>query len=149
MPDHKPITLSHAFRFWLPLQATWLMMSLEGPILALLIARLADPKINLAAYGVAFAFAIIAEAPVILILSASNTLVKSRSSFQALRRFTMGLNLWTTVATAIVIGTPFFSWLALDILQLPAEVARLTRWSLVILLPWPAASVTDASTRVC
>ncbi len=115
------------------------MMSLEGPILALLIARLAEPKINLAAYGVAFAFAIIAEAPVILILSASNTLVKSRSSFQALRRFTMGLNLWTTVGTALVVGTPLFSWLALEVLQLPEEVARLTRWSLVILLPWPAA----------
>ena len=50
-----PETLPRLFRFWLPLQATWLMMSVEGPFLAAVIARLPEPKFNLAAYGVAFA----------------------------------------------------------------------------------------------
>ena len=45
--------------FWLPLAATWLMMSVEGPFLSAVIARMAEPKFNLAAYGVAFAFALI------------------------------------------------------------------------------------------
>lgn len=139
MRDASPVRLGQAFRFWLPLQATWLMMSLEGPLLSLLIARLDDPKINLAAYGVAFAFAIIVEAPVILILSASNTLVKSGVSFQALRKFTFRLNLWTTVAMALLVATPLFPWLARSVLQLPEEVARLTRVALLILLPWPGA----------
>ncbi|MCK4558957.1 MAG: hypothetical protein KAV45_04180 [Calditrichia bacterium] len=35
--------------FWLPLAATWLMMAFEGPFLAAIIARLAEPKFNLAA----------------------------------------------------------------------------------------------------
>ena len=43
--------------FWLPLLATWQMMSIEGPFLAAIIARLPDVKYNLAAYGVAFTWA--------------------------------------------------------------------------------------------
>ncbi|MBK5098686.1 MAG: hypothetical protein JJE01_12945, partial [Gemmatimonadetes bacterium] len=45
--------------FWLPLAATWMMMAAEGPFLAAVIARLADPKFNLAAFGVAFAIGIL------------------------------------------------------------------------------------------
>ena len=75
------ISYSKIFRFWLPLAATWLMMSIEGPFLAAVIARLADPKHNLAAYGVAFSFALIIEAPVIMILSASLALVAGKHSY--------------------------------------------------------------------
>ncbi|NCS89120.1 MAG: hypothetical protein GW789_10320, partial [Ignavibacteria bacterium] len=76
--EKKPESLSlrKIFIFWLPLAATWLMMAAEGPFLAALIARLAEPKYNLAAYGVAFSFALIIEAPVIMIMSASTALVK-------------------------------------------------------------------------
>ncbi len=64
------LSSSKIFKFWLPLAATWLMMSLEGPFIAAIIARLPEPKFNLAAYGVAFSFALIIEAPVIMIMSA-------------------------------------------------------------------------------
>ena len=53
----QPPTLSSTFRFWLPLAATWLMMAAEGPTLTAVIARLADPKLNLAAFGVTWATA--------------------------------------------------------------------------------------------
>ena len=56
------------FVFWSPLAMTWFMMALEGPILAAIVARLAEPKVNLAAHGVAFAIAIIIEAPVIMMM---------------------------------------------------------------------------------
>lgn len=73
--------------FWLPLAATWFMMSVEGPYISALIARLAEPKFNLAAYGIAFSLALIIEAPVIMMMSASIALVKDYSSFQKLRTF--------------------------------------------------------------
>jgi hypothetical protein len=52
----EKVTYKKIFVFWMPLAATWLMMSVEGPFLAAVIARLAEPKYNLAAYGVAFSF---------------------------------------------------------------------------------------------
>ena len=50
----RPLTARAVAAFWAPLAATWLMMSVEGPFIAAVIARLADPTVNLAAYGVAF-----------------------------------------------------------------------------------------------
>ncbi len=50
--------------FWFPLALSWLMMSVEGPFVAAVMARLAEAKYNLAAHGVAFSFALIFEAPI-------------------------------------------------------------------------------------
>ena len=57
------------------------MMAAEGPFLAAIIARLPSPEFNLGAYGVAFALAILIEAPVIMLMSAATSLVKDRISY--------------------------------------------------------------------
>ena len=90
--EKEPLTYKKIFFFWAPLAATWLMMATEGPFLAAVIARLANPKYNLAAYGVAFSFAVLIEAPIIMIMSASTALVKDKDSFFKLRNFTYVLN---------------------------------------------------------
>ena len=72
MSEPGPITQRRILVFWAPLAATWLMMSVEGPFLAAVIARLGEPKFNLAAFGVAFSIALVVEAPIIAILSASS-----------------------------------------------------------------------------
>lgn len=132
------LTLKHIFLFWLPLAATWLMMSVEGPFLSALIARLADPKFNLAAYGVAFSFALIIEAPVIMMMSASTALVKDLDSFKKLRNFTYALNGLITLVMLILIIPPIFYFIAEDLIGLPNKVAYLTHIATIILLPWPA-----------
>ncbi len=119
--------------------ATWLMMSIEGPFLAAVIARLADPKFNLAAYGVAFAFAVLVEAPVIMILSASTALVEDSASFRKLRNFTYALNALITGAMLMLLAPPVFHLVMEDLIGLPEPVARLTFVSLLIMIPWPAA----------
>ncbi|MFI5142626.1 MAG: hypothetical protein ACHQHM_01210, partial [Thermoanaerobaculales bacterium] len=68
------LTQRRIFAFWAPLAATWLMMAVEGPFLGAVIARLAEPKYNLAAWGVAFSFAMLVEAPIIMMLSAATAL---------------------------------------------------------------------------
>ena len=55
----KVLTYKGILRFWLPLAGTWLMMAVEGPYLAAIMARLPDATVNLAAFGVAFACLII------------------------------------------------------------------------------------------
>ncbi len=77
--------------------------------LAAIIAHLAEPKYNLAAYGVAFSFALIIDAPIIMIMSAATALVKDRKSFLKLRNFTYFLNgLLTLSMIACIIPTIFF-----------------------------------------
>jgi hypothetical protein len=55
------------------------MMSVEGPYLSAIVARLAAPVPNLAAFGVAFTLAWLAESPIIMLLTATTALVKDRA----------------------------------------------------------------------
>jgi hypothetical protein len=127
------------FLFWLPLAATWIMMSAEGPFIAAIIARLADPRFNLAAHGVAFAFALLIEAPVIMILSASVALAEDRLSFQRLRNFIYTINGAVTGVQLFLLIPAVFNTVMLDLMAVPQEVAHLTYWALWILIPWPSA----------
>jgi len=134
-----PRTQKSIFLFWLPLAATWLMMSVEGPFLAAVIARLADPRFNLAAHGVAYAFALLIEAPVIMIMSASTALAEDRQSFFRLRNFIYSLNGGVTALQLLILIPPVFRFIMLEMVAIPEDVAELTYWALWLLLPWPGA----------
>ena len=138
-PAGQPLTGGRIFRIWVPMAATWLMMSVEGLIIAAVVARLAAPTENLAAYGVAFAFALIMEAPIIMLLSATTALCRDREAFYALRRFSRALNLLLTLGVLAVVLSPLYPFVAESVMGLSPEVSALSRWSLLILLPWPAA----------
>jgi hypothetical protein len=115
------------------------MMAAEGPFLAAMIARMPGPEFNLGAYGVAFALAILIEAPVIMLMSAATSLVKDRISYLKLRNFSRGLILATTLLLLIVLVPGVYRWLTETLLQLPSEIADLTYGALWFFLPWPSA----------
>lgn len=126
-------------KFWLPLAGTWLMMSMEGPFIAAIIARLADPKFNLAAYGVAFSFALIIEAPVIMMMTASTTLAKDYPSLKKLRNFAWLLSVIITCFMLILLLPKIFFFITIKLIGLPENVAHLTHVASIILIPWPGA----------
>ncbi len=136
-PDPTRLHPREILRFWLPLAATWVMMSVEGPYLAAVIARLPEPEPNLAAFGVSFSVALILEAPVIMLMAAATALVRDRASLAAVRRFSLGLSWLVTLAAVVAVLPPVYRVLADRVLDLPPEVARLTHPALVWLLPWP------------
>ncbi len=139
MHSAEELTYKKIFLFWVPLSATWLMMAAEGPFLAAIIARMINPEYNLAAFGVASSFAMIIEAPVILLMSASTALVKDEQSFTKLRNFTYALNLFVTGIMLLFIIPSVFYFITIKLIELPTEVAKLTRTAMMILIPWPAA----------
>lgn len=115
------------------------MMGVEGPFIAAVIARLGDATFNLAAFGVAFSLGMFFEAPIIMMLSATNALVRGRQTYLQLRRFNHALNLLITLAMLLVLVPPVFYWLTERLIGMPPAVARLTRQATLILVPWPAA----------
>ena len=139
MAPHSPLTSGRIARFWAPLAATWLMMAAEGPFVAALIARLPEPKLNLAAWGVAIAFAMLIEAPVIMMMSAATALVRDRQSLAALRRFAYALNGTVTAVMLVLLVPSVFSFVAGRLVGLPEDVTRLAHRATALLLPWPAA----------
>jgi hypothetical protein len=139
MKENEVLSFKQIFAFWYPLAATWLMMAAENPFLTAIIARLPGPKFNLAAFGVAFSFALIAEAPIIMLMSASTALVTNSDAYFKLQRFTYILNAGITLILLIGLIPPVFYFIAEDLIELPHNVARLTHVALILLIPWPAA----------
>ncbi len=114
-------------------------MSLEGPFLAAVIARMGDVKINLAAYGIAYSFGLVVEAPIIMLMSASTALVKNNFSYRKLMNFTVYINLFVTLFILLIVMPPVFHLIAYKILRIPAEIAQITHVATIFLIPWPAA----------
>ena len=132
-------TLKNVYQLWWPLALTWLMMAVEGPFLAAIIARMGESATNLAAYGIAYAFGLIAEGPVIMLLSASTRLARSRSDYLRLRAFSVGLCGLVTLLLITLLIPPLFTPLTSTLLGLTADVAKHVYHALALLLPWPAA----------
>jgi hypothetical protein len=126
------------FLFWLPLEVTWLMMALEGSFLSAVIARLAEATFNLAAFGVAFAITLFIEAPVLMLVSASNSLVRDWRAYVKMRHFSLSLISAVTFVMGLGLWPPIFNFITGALLGLPERVAELTHQASLILIavPW-------------
>jgi hypothetical protein len=133
----SPLTLKRIFKVWLPLAASWLLMGMELPIVSAIVARLAEPKINLAAYGgIVFPIALIIEAPVIMLLAASTALSKDWASYLKLRKFMLYAGGLLTALHLLIALTPFYYVVVKDILDAPSEIIEPARIGFLIMTPW-------------
>jgi len=114
-------------------------MAMEGALMSAIIARMASPKFNLAAFGVAFSFLMILEAPLMMIISATTALVIDRESFIKMRRFTFVLIGIITLMMGITVLPPVFYFLSQKLIGLPYHIARLAYGTVLISTPIPWA----------
>lgn len=133
------LTYKKLFIFWVPLALTWFMMTVEQPYLMAIIARLGEAKYNLAAFGIAYSFALIIEAPVIMLMSASTALVKNTDAYIKLRNFTLFINGLVTLIMIVGLTPPVFYFITEDVIGLPKHIARLTHLTSIIMIPWAGA----------
>ena len=112
-------------------------MGLEGPAISAVVSRLAEPTVNLAAFGgVVFPLALLVEAPIIMMLAASTALCRDWPSYIKLRRFMNRLGFSLTVIHIIMVATPVYFFLARDVIQAPEEIIGPARIGLLIMIPW-------------
>lgn len=122
---------------WWPLAASWMLMSAELPVISAVVARLADPEVNLAAYGgIVFPLALIIESPIIMLLAASTALSKDWASFARMRRFMMVTSAALTGLHALIAFTPLYDGIARNVLGVPPEIIESGRLGLRLMLPW-------------
>jgi len=135
----SPISYRRIFWFWIPLAAMWFMMAVEQPLIAAFVARMPEPELNLAAYGVVFSIALIIEAPVIMLLAAGTALSRGPLSYRRLLRFAHLMMGGLTALHLLVALTPLFDLILLKLIGVPARVAELGRSAFLVLTPWTAA----------
>ena len=122
---------------WWPLAASWLLMGAEVPALSTVVARLANPEINLAAFGgVVYPLALIFESPVIMLLAASTALSKDYDSFRKVRKFMLVTGLSMTLIHVLVAFTPLYYLVVEGILGVPPEIVAPARTGLMLMTPW-------------
>ena len=127
-------------RTWWPLALSWLLMSAEPAALAAVIARMADPEINLAAYGsVAFAIQGLIQAPLISLLSLSTALSRDYESYKVGRRLMNGMGIGITLFFGLVAFTPIFDIVVKYLIGAPPEIIEPARISLMVGIPWAYA----------
>lgn len=125
---------------WLPLVASWTLMSIELPAINAIVARLSNPEINLAAYGgFVFPIALTIEAPIIMLLAASTALSRDWDSYRKLRKITLWMGGILGLLHLVIAVTPLFDFIANVILQVPAELVEPGRRAFLVMLPWTPA----------
>ena len=136
---NRPL-LRQIFKTWWPLAASWLLMGVELPAINAVMARLANPEINLAAYsGVVYPIALIVEAPIIMLLSASVALSKDWASYVKIRKFMWIAGITLTLLHILVAFTPLYDLVMINILGVPQEIIEPGRIGLMIMTPWTGA----------
>ena len=129
--------LGRVTQAWWPLAASWALMGAELPLLSAVVARLPDPKINLAAYGgVVFPLALIIEAPIIMLLAASTALSRDEASYRRLYRYMMVAGALLTALHILIAFTPLYDLTARYILGAPEEIIEPGRIGLMLMTPW-------------
>src|SRR5689334_12092802 len=119
-------------------------MALESPICVSVVSRLpfhGSPiaKLNTAAFLVLMSIALFIETPVIDLLSTSTTLSKNRQDYELVNRFVWILMIATAVVHALVIFTPIYWVVTLNVLRLKPEVAEAARIGLAMMVLWSPA----------
>ncbi len=135
-PRQAPLSQERIVRAWWPLAASWMLMGLELPAVSAVVARLPEPQINLAAYGVVFALSMIIESPIIMLLAASTALSRDWDSYLKVRRFMMQAGAFLTALHVVIAFTPLYYVVVVDLIGAPSEIIEPARWGLMIMTPW-------------
>ncbi len=131
------MTVSRVAQLFVPLGASWLLMAAEQPLLTAVIARMADQKVQLAAWGaVVFPVALVIEAPIIMLLAASTALCGDKQSYRKVRRFMLVAGASLTALHVLVAFTPLFDVLTRQLLRTPAAAIEPARLGLQLMTPW-------------
>ena len=137
MTTQFPLSTRRVLQTWWPLAASWLLMAAEGPAMGAVVARLAEPRIHLAAWGgIVWPLALLIESPIIMLLSASTALSKDWDSYRKLRRFMMWAGAALTLLHILVACTPLYYLVVVRIIGAPAEIVEPARIGMIIMIPW-------------
>ena len=125
-------------KFWLPLFASWLFLTAEGPLITTQINRLPNAVLMLAAAGVVISLSVFIEAPIINLLSTSTAKVEDWASYRLVRRFTVHWIVLLTLIHVLMGYTPLFDWVVLRGMGVSEEIGRWVLVGMKLMVPWSA-----------
>ncbi len=137
--NDETLTQMNIFLFWVPLAVMWIIMGIEQPAINAVIARLPDPKANLAAFGVTFALSLLIEGPIIQLLTAGTALSHNLQNYKRLLAFMHIMAVGLTGIHLLIGLTPLFQIITRNILGIPEDLIGLSRGGFLSMFPFSAA----------
>lgn len=137
-PNRLPT--ARILRTWWPLAGSWLLMTTELPLISAVIARLVEPEINLAAWGIIFAVSTIVQSPSTMLLAASTALSTDWESYRRLRRYMLITVTILTGLHILIAFSPLYFVVMERVLGVPPEIVTPARLGLMIMTPWTAGT---------
>jgi hypothetical protein len=122
---------------WQPLAITWILMALEGPFASAMLTRGPNPEYNLAAFAITFSVALVFEAPILMMMSVSLSLVKGKNSYEKLRKFSHAISFSLSFLLFLLILPNHYAFFAKIFLDLDEKLIYLIHLSLITFIPWP------------
>ncbi len=123
-------------RQWWPLAGGWVLMTAELTVFSAIVARMAEPAVQLAAWGVVFAVSTLVQSPSTALLPTATAMARDRGSFAQLSRYALIVIGALTALHALVALTPLYGVVVRGAMGVPEEVAAAVRPALIIMLPW-------------
>ncbi|MGB1252320.1 MAG: hypothetical protein ACPG8W_17000 [Candidatus Promineifilaceae bacterium] len=149
LPNGNPADLTYIELFWfhLPLASTAVLMLLVQPLAVFTLARLAEPKLSLAAWPVLFQVLLLARAPALAtpeVIIARNNSAENRV---VIRRFITLLAAAVLISMALFVYTPLQDFYFDTLLKVPTDIGRLARNGLRLSILFPAITLVIMSIR--
>lgn len=138
--DKNKNNSNEVLRLWkqfIPLSLTDMAMALGEPVRNYAVASLPNGGLNLAAFGIAKSLANFFEAPIIMVLHASNALAKDGESSKRFLRFTLVLSLLLSGLFLCLSMPSIFEFIATKIFDLSFEVSETTRQIIYFIFMFP------------
>jgi len=127
------------FITWLPLAVMWIIMAIEQPAIAAVVARMSEAKLQLAAFGFTFSLALFIEGPVIQMLAAGTAVADNRDNYKRILNLMHVIGWSATAIHGILCIPPIFKLFAAGFIGIPEELLDTSRLALISMLPWTVA----------
>lgn len=111
-------------------------MTSELVITTAVIARLALPEVNLAAWGIVFAISTVIQAPAVMLLPTSTALSTDGPTYARLRAMSLGVLAFLTTVHLVLTFTPLYGVVMEGMIGAPPEVVAVGRLGLAMMIPW-------------
>ena len=131
------MSLYFILKSWQPLAITWILMALEGPFASAMLTRGPNPEYNLSAFAITFSVALLIEAPILMMMSVSLSLVKGKNSYEKLRKFSHLISFSLSFLLFLLILPNHYAFFAKLFLDLDEKLIYLIHISLMTFIPWP------------
>ena len=135
----KEITYTGIIKFWFPLALMWIVMAMELPVINSFVARMPNPKENLAIFGIIFSLALIIEGPIIQMLSAATAIATHYNNYKKLLNFMHAAAVFLTLIH-LICSVPFiFNLIAINLLNIDPQLVPSAGKAFMLMIPWTAS----------